>query len=496
MRSVSCIGRPVVAVGLLAASTLTVHAGDSTPSNPPTNAVLLIDSLGRVVAVPTNELPPELQPPGGVSRQIPEPVKGAPISSEVQQRIRDQNATVTGLRFSPSTQSPLMPYLASQDEFGNTAIKPGALFPVTPVDLVQQGKYWLSDIGFRYSLQQTATFVTMSDVMQGDQSLGFYTLKFASKWTVFTADGGGTAGWISSQVNAQTGLGPAGDRQDARTNLGTTADPTSLWSSHEGWRVPELAWQQSFCDGKCVLLAGIINQANYLDDSSYASTARGQFLNSALVNSDVLPLPSYNFGLNLQWQPVDEWYVLIGPSMGRASAGERPWTDFSSSYWSLEGEIGYAPKNLAGLGPGIYRIQPFIAESDGWTQGGLCFNLQQQLGQDSPFGWFGRFGFGGSRVTDDAKTQIGTGVVFQGPFNHLLLGRFSNDFLGVGFVWSQPSATTKTIIHENEYVLETTYTLQLTPLTNLQPDLQIVWDPTFNSANSAVVFQLQAVLKW
>jgi len=361
---------------------------------------------------------------------------------------------------------------------------------------VQQGKYWLSEIGFCYSLQQTATFVTMSDVTQGNQSLGFYTMKFQGKWAVFSADGGGTAGWISSQVNAQTGLGPVGDHQDARTNLGTTTDPSSLWSSHEGWRVPELAWQQSFCDGKCALLAGMINQANYLDDNQYAGTARGQFLNSALVNSDVLPLPSYNFGLNLQWQPVDEWYAMIGPSMGNASAGETPWTDFSSGSWSVEGEVGYAPRDLAGLGPGIYRIQPFIAESGGWTQGGLCFNLQQQLGRNSPFGWYGRFGFGGSHVTDGAETQIGTGFVWHGPLEHLLLQRPSNDYLGIGFVWSQPSATTKTVIHENEYVLETTYAMQLTPLTKLQPDLQMVWDPTFSSAGSAVVFQLQVVLRW
>jgi hypothetical protein len=45
------------------------------------------------------------------------------------------------------------------DEFGNTAIQPGPLLPAAGLDaLVQEPKYWLSDYGLRYSLQQTITY--------------------------------------------------------------------------------------------------------------------------------------------------------------------------------------------------------------------------------------------------------------------------------------------------------------------------------------------------
>jgi carbohydrate-selective porin OprB len=92
---------------------------------------------------------------------------------------------------------------------------------------------------------------------------------------------------------------------------------------------------------------------------------------------------------------------------------------------------------------------------------------------------------------------VGTGFVLQGPFEHFLLQRKSNDFLGVGFVWSQPSATSKTVYHENEYVLETVYALQLTPTIKIQPDFQMIWDPVFHKdANQATVFQIQLVLAW
>ena len=85
----------------------------------------------------------------------------------------------------------------------------------------------------------------------------------------------------------------------------------------------------------------------------------------------------------------------------------------------------------------------------------------------------------------------------QGPFKHVLLQRTSNDLLGVGFVWSQPSATSQTVYHENEYVVETFYTVQFTPTVRLQPDFQFVTDPAFNRDHDhAVVFQLQLILAW
>jgi hypothetical protein len=105
--------------------------------------------------------------------------------------------------------------------------------------------------------------------------------------------------------------------------------------------------------------------------------------------------------------------------------------------------------------------------------------------------WPARFGGRGSGIRSPYP------IVFQGPFKHLLLQRTSNDLLGVGFVWSEPSSTSQTVYHENEYVLETVYVLQLTPTIKIQPDFQMIWDPAFHEDTSrAMVFQLQLVLAW
>ena len=473
------------------------RAADSASSNSPSGDILLLDSMGHAVEVPSNEVPANPLPAevGEAQNQIPNPERGSSMPEELRERTARHGHGE--FQWFPPVPPSLMPYLASQDDYGNTAARPGPLFPFAPFETwVQDAKYALSDYGFRYAFNQTLTYANLSGVKQGENNLSFYTLDLKSKWAIYDAPDAGTAGWISSRLGVKTGLDSAADTQSAKSNLGTLSNPTGIWSSVNGVRVPELAWQQSLLHGQFVAVAGMVSQRNYLDDNLYADTGRGKFLNSALIHSEVLPLAQYNFGFNLQWQPVEEWYAMLGGSAGKATAGTAPWLDFSFNKWSLPLEIGFAPRNLLNLGPGIYRIQPFVASIDGYTSGGLGFNFQQQLGEHSPLGWFGRFGFGDSRVSGNADAQIGTGFVMQGPFKHLFLQRTSNDLLGTGFVWSQPSATTNTVYHENEYIWETVYALQLTPLIKFQPDLQFVWNPAFHSENHACVFQLQLVLQW
>lgn len=500
-------------VGVITITVLTIHGvtvcvADLAAAASPSGKMLMIDAFGRAVEVPTNEVPQDLQPPAdiGLKRQTPNPIEGVNLPDAVVRRMQEGREGAKGFQFFPPYQPELMPYLAGFNNHGNSALRPGALTSYVPLDVPIQGvKFALSAYGLRYSLEQTATYVSMSDVKKGDDdTLAFYTFDLKAKWAIFDAPAAGTAGWISSQMDGKTGvgsavgLGTAGDKQDAKSNIGSYTDPTGIWSMKQGVRVPELAWQESFCNGKAVVLAGVVSQRNYLDGNAFAHIGRGEFLNSALIHSDVLPLAQYNFGVNLQLQPVNEWYAMCGASAGNAPAGSVPWTDFSWSNWSLVGEVGYAPQDFLGLGPGVYRVQPFVAEKDGPTQPGLCFNIQQQLGLTSPFAWFGRFGFGGSEASASASAEIGTGFVMHAPLRYLgLVPRLNNDLLGSGFVWGEPAATTKTVYHENEYVLDTFYTLQLTPTVRVQPDVQVVWNPSFNrDAGPATVVQVQLILAW
>jgi len=475
------------------------------------------DALGRSVGTALFKVAPGLRPATeqGLKYQTPNTQKGVTTPNYTREKLdaiwKSQPAR---LEMFPAAPPRLQPYLYNIDEMGNTAASPGALFNIAGLEpAVQQEKYALAGVGLRYSFQQTLTYASMSNVVKGDDSLGKYNVNLPLKWTVFDARELGTAGWVSAQVQYQSALGGSPSQQTAKTNVGALTNPTAFWSTRSSFRVPELAWQQSFAEGHVVAVAGVINQANYLDTNAYANSGRGQFINSALVNSMVLPLPAYNYGLNLQWQPTSEWYTILGYSVGNATAGQSPGANFSWANWSLEWETGYAPSDFLGLGPGVYRIQPFVGRAGSATQvdtpiirgrsassaqGGLGFNLQQQLGSESPFGWFGRFGFANSELSAGASRQAGTGLVMLAPLHYAgWVPQLTNDVLGAGFVWSQPSSTTKKVYHDDEYIFETFYTLQLSAMSRVQADVQVVWDPVFSrNAGPTVVFQFQYLLKW
>jgi len=53
------------------------------------------------------------------------------------------------------------------------------------------------------------------------------------------------------------------------------------------------------------------------------------------------------------------------------------------------------------------------------------------------------------------------------------------------------------VYHSNEYIVETFYTMQLTPTLKIEPNLQFVTNPAFSSGHDhALVFQLQLALAW
>ena len=473
--------------------------GASAQTNTNASHLLLTDSFGRTVPVATNEAHALLHPPAstGLPKQIPTAPKGTPQSEAVSQRIRESK---TGRERFPATPPSLAPYLANLDEYGNTAIQQGAVWESDPLTkLAQQGKYDLSDVGLRYSLYQSLTMVSMTDVASGAGALQYYTATFLGKWAVTEVPVVGRAGWLSTEVNVQQGLSPASRTQTPQGNLGTIANPQATVSGPNGIWVSELAWQQSLADGKLVFLAGQVDQSNYLDANTYANNSQGQFLNSAFVNSGVLPFSFNNLGLNLQYQPDRNWYAIFGTGALAQGPGQSPFTHLSFQDWSYLLEFGLTPADVLGLGPGVYRVQPFVATVSGHTQAGVGLNFQQQLGTHSPFAWFGRFGVGGNQVTlNGAEAQIATGFAMQAPLQHAgLFPKLSNDYLGVGFIWSRPSVSMQPIAHANEYGFETLYVLQLTPLASIQPDFQVIWNPANNAAAERnFVFQLQLNLTW
>ena len=453
------------------------------------------DAMGRPVAEHSPGLPGTFAPPERVE-QVPRARRGIKAPDTRLERLR---ADLVGIEWFSSKQPGLAPYLSSLDELGNTAVVPGAPIAEDPLSrLLQDAKYRLSSGGFHYTMEHALEYARLTQIRPDERNLGYYTFDFHAKQTVFTSPE--IAGCLSTEVVGGAGLGARSRRTSPSASLGSITNPAASLSPVNGVAVSELAWQQSFAHGRLVALVGSLDQTNYLDTNAYANSPFGQFANSALANSQVLPLTAGNLGASLQWQPLDDAYLMLGAGGNRTPAGGAPWDHLGAGDMSYVLEMGHVPDDALGIGPGAYRLQPFLATVHGTTQGGLALNLNQQLGHGSPVGWFGRFGVGGPVATSvgGASAQVATGVVLQHPLRLAhLLAETTTDFLGAGFVWSQPAADLRPAANFHEYGAEVVYAFQVTATTFIKPDLQVVWNPASNRhVDNSVVVQIPLVAAW
>lgn len=395
-----------------------------------------------------------------------------------------------------------MPYLQLANRLGTNALQPGALIASDPISTAAQAvKTELAKVGLTYLFEQNLFGSWMSNRVQGDAALGGYSHELFLNWMIFDSeDLGGTSGWLSLTTAGTLGFGFDASRQDPQLNIGAASSPNASFYGAD-FGVEELAWAQSFAKGRFVVALGLINQTNSLDMNRYANSSYGQLINTSFVNSLVTPMALNNLGVVAQWQPCDSFYAMLSAAANNQLLGDNPWRDLSADNMSYVGEFGFIVPDLGGLGPGTYRLQPFIATVDGDSGGGIAFNFEQQLGGDSPLGAFARIGFGDS-VTARApstgvQTQVAAGLALLSPFARSgIFSEPNNDYAAIGFVWSRAGEKPGQL-HRDEYGLELTVALQLTPTMTIQPDLQFIWDPANNPDDGpSVVAQLQLNIEW
>ncbi len=437
--------------------------------------------------------PPDSAPSNEISAATDESY--APDSS--QQEAENFNGD---LRWFPARQPFLMPYLAKRNIPSEFCLQSGSVFPDPVISNFLQGaKTAASDVGVRYRIQQGFTYVGLGGVASGSSQLAYWSFSLRAVVAILSAPKAGVGLWLTAESSGHLGLDSVSAGQLPRKNLGSIVNPAGAIGGPNGIALRQLALQLSMADGKFVLLAGVINQGRYLDRNIYADTARGQFLDSALVHDGVLPLAGRNLGLLAQWQPTKLFYAQFGVAANNQKTGHSALDNLSLDDISYILELGLTPQDVFGLGPGVYRVQPFLSSVGGKTQPGVGINLQQRLGRESPFGYFARFGVGGASTTlFGAALQLGTGFSVRGPLAAVgLVPRLTNDYAGVGFVWSQPNASRRPAVHFNEYGVELMYVLQLTRTLTIQPDFQVIQNPANNAkSDTARVFQLQANLIW
>src|SRR5262249_19526816 len=157
------------------------------------------------------------------------------IPESVQKRIIESKI---GPEWFPTTPPILMPYLGSLDEFGNTAVQPGAAIPIEPHSLLaEKMKSAASELGLRYGWWQSFTAVSMTEVASGANTLQYYCSTFVGKWALREVPDEGRASWLSTELNTQLGLSADSRNQTPQGNLGVIANPQATVFGPNGFWV-------------------------------------------------------------------------------------------------------------------------------------------------------------------------------------------------------------------------------------------------------------------
>jgi hypothetical protein len=243
-------------------------------------------------------------------------------------------------------------------------------------------------------------------------------------------------------------------------------DPIILDEFYYKYVAPENVW---------LVAAGKVDLSYHFDTNRVANDSYNQFLAFSLVNNLSIPFPSYgSFG---GWARVNigDGYVMLGAADSAMFAPVTPWKTLDENSWYQIAEVG-VPIDSDAFGKGTIRLTPWhnhLFGEDGW---GLGLNVDQELGSKDVIGFL-RAGHGDEDVTP-VKGFLSGGVAVNGLFDR------PHDTLGVGASWSDPARGNGT---RSETLIESYYSIQLSPSVKLIPDVQVALHPAQKRANDSVV---------
>jgi len=230
-----------------------------------------------------------------------------------------------------------------------------------------------------------------------------------------------------------------------------------------------LAWTQNFLDGDVQISIGQLALKIMLDQNDYAGWDRTSFMAQPLAGNPVRNFPIAALGIDTTVHLTDDLQV----SLLLADADGYPfYPDFKSfgrRFVYVPGFV-YTP-TIQGWGKGRYEVNFSHIErterfgGSGPSSSVWLFSFQQEFSQK--LAGFFRFGTGDGRRTP-VQQALSTGIVFTRPLG------YNNDRLGIGFMWQDPSDSTR----RDDYGMEMFWRLQMTQNIEVTPDVQLYFDPS------------------
>lgn len=455
----------------------------------------------------SGHLPRSLSQGMEAERQMTRRHAGVPTHDRLLQQLREHVDNGKGWQVGswllfPATPQHFMPYLDGVFVPGNTCAEPCRIIGEDVISTsAQRVKKALSGIGLQYDMTLSFNYTTLAPRPSGYRSdFASFNNSLSGSWFLAKDADGSQGVFLVFEADWGQGVNFNERRESAQQSLGTLSDPQGSLRGGNGVFLPQLALGYSGFDGQLVVLAGMLDTSNYLDQNAYSASWSGNLTNGAFNLNPCLPLEWANWGYLTAWQPNPHFYTMYATTGCNGKINHNPFQYISSNAWVHVGEVGLISEDFLGLGPGTYRFQYTLTRYKGETGSGAAINFQQQLGKDSKLGFFTRCAYmdEDAAAVSDVKACATAGLVLQAPFRSDGWGsRSNNDQIALGFLWERAASSSKPYAHKNEYGLELSAVVQLTPTFFLQPDVQYIFDPVHSTDGSgAFVFQLQGVYKF
>ena len=438
------------------------------------------------------------------SRRYP----GVPTHESILRQVErflsgtDKAPRCRGWRFLPASPPRFMPYLDSIFVPGNTCAEPCAIISQDAISTAaQRTKTALSRIGLQYNVTLSANYTTLPQRYSG-QKRDFLASNNVANFTWFLAkDCDDTQGlFLSLEMDWGQGINFSERSRSAQGSSGSLSNPQGSLRGGNGVFIPNLALGSSAFNGKWVGMVGTIDTTDFLDQNAYSASWSGNLTNESFNFNPCLPLEWANWGYLTAWQPNKHFYTMYATTGCNGRINHNPFPFISSKAWVHIGEIGFISDDFCGLGPGTYRFQYTTTRYHGENGSGAALNFQQRLGHASHLGAFIRAGVmdQDAASVNDVRACVTGGLVLQAPFRSRGWGsKSNNDQIALGMLWERAAQSAKPYDHKDEYGIELSAVMQLTPTFYLQPDVQYIFNPVHESSHSgALVLQLQGVFKF
>ncbi len=338
------------------------------------------------------------------------------------------------------------------------------------------------DIGLSYGFSAHLLYQRASDSLSGEDEAfgGIYRLQ--ASWNA-VGRGTGHPGRLEIRVENRSAPGGWISPQELGNDLGAAALNTGiLYTDDFDTDISVLNWTQGFNDERAAVVVGRLAFDAYQDALMFQTISRG-FINRSFVLNPTIGITGIGaLGAVAKGFVTDS--VWLGGQIydGNGVNGDFDFDTIKENEWLTNAEIGWTPS--------LDRSKIDRAQFTYWHK-----DSRDDAGVSSGHGWavsashqftdqivaFTRFGHSNGGAGVAAKNAASAGIEYS-PWR--------SQALSLGFGWAEPSDSSL----RDEYVIETSYKISVTPQMSIMPDVQLLLDPSNNPSESSVwVFSFRTI---